>query len=44
MNTITRYRVGNKFFADLFQAIDYAEKINVNVVNQVTGLIAWTPK
>ena len=26
MNTINRYRVGTKFFADLFAAIDYAEK------------------
>ena len=41
MNTINRYRVGRKFFANLLQAIDVAITMKVNVIDSTTGLIVW---
>jgi len=41
MNTINRFKVGRKCYADLFKAIDAATAAGCNVVNNVTGLIVW---
>lgn len=44
MNAINRYTVGRKAFANLFDAIDYAEPRGAKVIDQVTRLIVWKPR